>query len=298
MKIKWWIFHVFCLGLIQRLLDGAGNGLLDIHSLLAGDLIFKHFYILWSLMEKDLGLGTGGLLCAKFMLPSNLYFLSLIPLLPSSYPLRTSVFLPQPGQLFHFSPWNLIFVLFLPVRMTRCDCSASISQLCSVRSPKEITNPQMSSLCERGAEEAMSWRGFRARNAVGSAGPVTALWSFFMSSCLRKDLSSIACSSTAPLLSTALGQGSAFPHPQFQHPLGLLQWLLRELSKPGTALQQGIYTDCLYYTHTHSKDGKLMKLRKMRTFHLSCSRTILNSLAWVIYLVLLLGKSKTASDWN
>lgn len=58
MKIKLWILHVFCLGLFQRLLDGAGNGLLDVRSLLAGDLIFKHFYILWLFMVKDVGLGT------------------------------------------------------------------------------------------------------------------------------------------------------------------------------------------------------------------------------------------------
>lgn len=44
MKIKLKISHVFCLGLIQRLLDGAANRLLDVHSLLAGDSILKHLY--------------------------------------------------------------------------------------------------------------------------------------------------------------------------------------------------------------------------------------------------------------
>ena len=58
MKIKLRILHVFCLDLIQKLLDDAANRLLDIHSLLAGDLILKHLYILWSLMEKDLDSGT------------------------------------------------------------------------------------------------------------------------------------------------------------------------------------------------------------------------------------------------
>lgn len=60
MKIKLRILHVFCLGLIQRLLDGAANRLLDVHSILAGDLILKHLSILRSLMEKVLDLSLIG----------------------------------------------------------------------------------------------------------------------------------------------------------------------------------------------------------------------------------------------
>lgn len=52
------ILHVFYLGLFQRLLDGAANRLLGIHSLLAGDLILKQLYFLWSLLEKDIDLWT------------------------------------------------------------------------------------------------------------------------------------------------------------------------------------------------------------------------------------------------
>lgn len=103
------IVNITCVlfGFDPRLLDGAGNGLLDVHSLLVGDLIFKHFYILWSFMKKDLDLGTWWAPVCKIYvtkLSISTYFLSLFSLLPSSYPLRNSLFLPQPGQLLSFSP--------------------------------------------------------------------------------------------------------------------------------------------------------------------------------------------------
>lgn len=58
MKINQRILDVFCLGLLQRLLDGAANRLLGVHSLLARDLILKQLCILWSLLEKDIDPGT------------------------------------------------------------------------------------------------------------------------------------------------------------------------------------------------------------------------------------------------